>query len=78
MGSGRAGDRAAVERSGGRIRAVAYARAAYDGTLPMLTGGTFNGSSLQYFEPVRRKWGRAALITDNAPQQIEGAQVSGA
>ena len=65
----RVGDPVAVTRYGRRDRTVVYGALAEDGTRLMRQYEKFDGPTfVRYLEEVRRKWGKAFLIMDNASQ----------
>ena len=70
----RVGDPVAVTRYGRRDRTVVYGALAEDGTRLMRQYEKFDGPTfVKYLEEVRRKWGKAFLIMDNARQHKTGA-----
>ena len=65
----RINDRVRVPRYGSRGRIVVYGALADDGTRLMRTYDAFDAETfVQYLREVRRKWGRALIIMDNARQ----------
>ena len=65
----RVGDPVAVSRHGRRDRTIVYGTLAEDGTQPMRQHGGFdNPTFVRYLKGVRRKWGKALPVTDNASQ----------
>ena len=65
----RVGDPVAVTKHGRRDRTVVYSALAEDGTRLMRQYEKLDGSTfVKYLEEVRRKWGKALLIMDNASQ----------
>ncbi len=65
----RVGEGVAAGRSGRRDRVVACGSLAADGTGPVRPCGRSGGDTfLAYLKEIRRKWGRALVIMDNAGQ----------
>ena len=58
-----------VSRHGRRDKTIVYGTLAEDGTRLMRQYGRFDGPTfVRYLKEVRRKWGKALLVTDNASQ----------
>ena len=65
----RVGDPVTVSRHGRRDRTIVFGALAEDGTRLMRQYGKFDGPTfVRYLNEVRRKWGKALLVTDNASQ----------
>ena len=65
----RVGDPVTVSRHGRRDRTIVFGALAEDGTRLMRQYGRFDGPTfVRYLKEVRRKWGKALLIMDNAGQ----------